>query len=106
MRVITAKRGRPSAIITLCFIIIGGVVLMAIPGSVLSPKDPHAQNLLIGPSKPSGEHWFGTDALGRDVFSRVIAGSRSAFIGPLVISLGSLVLGNLLGLLAGYRGGR
>jgi peptide/nickel transport system permease protein len=43
--------------------------------------------------------------LGRDVLSRVIAGSRTAFFGPLVIAAASFVLGNLLGLFAGYRGG-
>lgn len=79
---------------------------MAIFGHMIAPQDAGAQNLTIGLSKPSGGHWFGTDALGRDVFSRVIIGARTALLGPLVISAGSLIFGNLLGLWAGYRGGK
>src|ERR1017187_480035 len=55
--------------------------------------------------RSSGAHWLGTDAVGRDVFSRVIAGAQTAFFGPLVIAVASFILGNLLGLFAGYRGG-
>src|SRR5262249_42011260 len=54
---------------------------------------------------PSGAHWFGTDQLGRDVFSRMIVGTRNAVIGPLVVALGAALLGNALGLWAGYRRG-
>ena len=54
---------------------------------------------------PSGDHWLGTDDLGRDVFSRIVAGARTAIVGPLLIALGAMLIGNLLGLLAGYRGG-
>jgi peptide/nickel transport system permease protein len=100
------RRRRVNVVISLCILVVGGVVVMAILGSLIAPDDPNAQNLVIGLSKPSGAHWLGTDALGRDVFSRLISGARTAFVGPLVISAGSLVIGNFLGLLAGYRGGR
>ncbi|MDR2602138.1 MAG: ABC transporter permease [Spirochaetaceae bacterium] len=53
----------------------------------------------------SNGHIFGTDALGRDVFKLMIAGARSAIIGPLVIALGSLVIGLAAGSIAGFRGG-
>jgi peptide/nickel transport system permease protein len=79
---------------------------MALLGSTIAPYGPSAQNLTAVLSKPSSAHWLGTDALGRDVLSRLIAGARTALVGPLVITLGSMLVGNLLGLLAGYRGGR
>lgn len=54
---------------------------------------------------PSGEHWFGTDDLGRDVYSRVVMGARvSLQVAAVSVSI-SLIAGTLLGLIAGYRGG-
>lgn len=88
---------------SLAFIIL--VVVCAIFGSLIAPKDPAAQNLLVGVSPPSGEYWLGTDDLGRDVVSRTIVGARTAIIGPIVIALGAMLIGNVLGLLAGYKGG-
>lgn len=100
------RRRLGSPLIVLSFVAAGGVLVLAIFGSALAPQDPSAQNLLLVLSKPSGAHWFGTDALGRDVFSRVLVGARTAIIGPLVITVGSTVIGNLLGVLAGYKGGK
>jgi peptide/nickel transport system permease protein len=48
---------------------------------------------------------LGTDELGRDIFSRVIVGTRTAVIGPVAIALGAMLAGNTLGLIAGYYGG-
>jgi len=56
--------------------------------------------------KPGDGHLLGTDQLGRDVLSRLITGARIAIVGPLIIAVGSALIGNLLGLLAGYKGGR
>ena len=103
---VRARRGRASWLIAICFVIIAGVVVMVVFGSLIAPQNPNAQNPLNALAKPGGAHWLGTDSLGRDVFSRLIAGARTAFIGPLVIAVSSLVLGNLLGLWAGYKGGR
>ncbi|TYB57423.1 ABC transporter permease [Nonomuraea sp. PA05] len=105
---VRAKRRRkaPGPIIGLCFGLVGAIVVMALFGPLLVPHDPDAQNLGDIMAMPSGQHWLGTDILGRDTFSRVITGARSAFLGPLAIAVGSFVLGNGLGLLAGYRGGR
>jgi peptide/nickel transport system permease protein len=99
------RRRAVSLVIWLSFVIVAGVLLMAVFGALLAPQSPSAQHLAIVTAPPSGAHWLGTDALGRDVFSRVIAGARTAFFGPLVIAAASFVLGNLLGLFAGYRGG-
>ena len=97
----SARRGRVSWLIVACLVIVAAVVVMVVFGSLIAPQNP-----LNALAKPGGGHWLGTDSLGRDVFSRLIAGARTAFIGPLVIALSSRVLGNLLGLWAGYKGGR
>ncbi|HEY2788476.1 MAG TPA: ABC transporter permease [Gaiellales bacterium] len=90
--------------------VIGAVIvifwaLCALLGSALAPHDPLGQNLLATNQRPSGAHWFGTDQLGRDVFSRVIAGARSILIvAPLATLIGT-VLGTALGLAMGYLSG-
>jgi len=81
------------------------IAVCTILGSLVAPQDPAAQNLLLSASSPTRDHLFGTDQLGRDVFSRIIVGARTAIIGPVIIALGSMIISNILGLLAGYRGG-
>ena len=74
----------------------------------VSTSDPNYQRLTIEDrlDSPSGEHWFGTDAAGRDLFSRVVYSARTTLLFTLVVIVtGSLFLGLSLGLLAGYRGG-
>ena len=81
------------------------LLLTAILAPVLAPRDPLAQDLYIRLQPPSTSHWLGTDDFGRDIFSRVVYGSRiSLRIGLIAISL-ALTCGTLLGLIAGYRGG-
>lgn len=82
------------------------VLLVALIGPTLAPYDPLKPAPLDRLKGPSEEHLFGTDSLGRDIFSRVIYGARiSILIGLISVSI-SLVPGTLLGLLAGYFGGR
>ncbi|GGI03055.1 ABC transporter permease [Egicoccus halophilus] len=65
----------------------------------------NAQDLTVRFQGPSADHWFGTDDLGRDVYSRVVMGSRvSLQVGAVAVGI-SLVAGTLIGLLSGYRGG-
>nr|WP_306271091.1 ABC transporter permease [Ornithinimicrobium sp. HY1793] len=64
-----------------------------------------AQNPLLGAAPPTDGHLLGTDVLGRDVLSLLIAGARWAVLGPLVVALGCGLIGVLLGLLAAYYGG-
>ncbi len=87
-------------------VILGFWIFAAIFGQLLVPHDPLAQNLLAINGAPSSSHWFGTDQLGRDVFSRVITGARPILIiAPLATLLGT-VMGTALGLVMGYfRGG-
>jgi peptide/nickel transport system permease protein len=98
-------RRRPSIIVIFAFLVIGVVVVCAIFGSAITPYDPSAQNLLETVQPPSSAHLFGTDDLGRDVLSRTMAGARTAVVGPLLIALGAMLIGNILGLIAGYNGG-
>ena len=83
-------------------IILGFWILAAIFGNLLVPQDPLAQNLSQINQAPSGAHWFGTDQLGRDMFARVITGSRDILVvAPLATLIGT-ALGSALGLVMGY----
>ena len=82
--------------------ILGFWILCALLGSRITPLDPYADDLLATLTPPSAAHWFGTDQLGRDIFSRVIVGARDILIvAPLATLLGT-VLGTALGLAIGY----
>ena len=90
--------------------LVGSIVLLfwivcAIFGSIFVPQNPYAQSLLLTNAAPSAAHWFGTDQLGRDVFSRVIVGSRTILIVSLAATLLGTVLGTIIGLVTGYFGG-
>jgi peptide/nickel transport system permease protein len=83
-------------------LILTGVVLLALFAPWITPYDPMALKILDRLQSPRAAHWFGTDELGRDVFSRVIFGARySLLIGALVV-LVSMLCGVLLGLAAGF----
>jgi peptide/nickel transport system permease protein len=80
------------------------LVLTAIFANFIAPYPPDLQNLSISRIAPSANHWFGTDVLGRDYFSRVVYGSRiSIAIGVVAVSV-MLLIGLTLGALAGYFG--
>jgi peptide/nickel transport system permease protein len=99
-------RRRPSLLIALSFLIVALVVVCALFGSLLAPFAPNAQNLISATQGPSAHHLLGTDDFGRDILSRLIVGARAAVIGPALIAVGALIIGNALGLIAGYVGGR
>ena len=76
--------------------------ICALFGDRLAPIDPYADDLLRTLVPPSPDHWFGTDQLGRDVFSRVIVGARDILtVAPLATLLGATA-GTILGLATGY----
>ena len=80
-------------------------VVFAIFAPLIAPQDPAYIDLPSRLQPPSGAHWFGTDELGRDIFSRVIYGARiSMLVGGGVVA-GSLFLGLVFGAIAGYYGG-
>jgi peptide/nickel transport system permease protein len=80
-------------------------VLLALLQPFISPYDPYDQNLLNTLQPPSPEHWFGTDSLGRDLYSGMLYGLKLALIVGLCTMVGSMTIGVMLGSLAGFRGG-
>lgn len=79
-------------------------IILAILAPLIAPQGINEQNLTQRLQPPSGTHWFGTDDFGRDIFSRVLYGARiSLWVGFFSV-IGSIVVGSLLGILAGYYG--
>ena len=96
---------RENPVTAVSFAMFALIVLMAILGPALVPYDPLATNAARALEPPSGAHWFGTDHLGRDVFSRVVVATRlDLTISVAAVAL-SFVIGATLGAIAGYRGG-
>ncbi len=91
------------AIFGLVFIAL--LVVVAVFAPVLATHDVGATNLAARYLSPSAEHWLGTDATGRDIFSRVVFGARiSLRVGIVVVGVSTLI-GTVIGALAGYYGG-
>ncbi len=80
-------------------------VILAIFGPLIVPYDPLASNASQTLKPPSWDHWFGTDQLGRDVFSRVLVATRLDLAIAVSAVAISFVLGSVLGALAGFFGG-
>lgn len=99
------KRFRPPVLVVLAASGVAVIVLLVVAGGWLTPYDPGQQDLLRSAAGPGDGHWLGTDTLGRDVLSQVVAGARTAVVGPLCVALGVLLLGVPLGMAAGYHGG-
>lgn len=98
------RRLRQNKLAILGTAIVLTLILTAIFAPLIAPYDPALQNLPLSLRPPSLKHWFGTDVLGRDYFSRVVYGSRiSISIGVVATSI-SLAIGLTLGALAGYFG--
>lgn len=87
------------------FLLFAAFVLLALIGPWIAPFDALASNVGAPLSPPSAAHWFGTDALGRDILSRVIIAARLD-LGIAVAAVGiSCIIGGLAGAFAGYFGG-
>jgi peptide/nickel transport system permease protein len=98
-----AWRRSPLTVAGLALIAILALIAMLAP--LIAPADPLKQVLSTRLKPPSGEHWLGTDQLGRDVLSRMIYGAHiSLMIGIVVVGLAASV-GTFVGLVAGYVGG-
>jgi len=99
------RRRRVPIIIAICMLIVLVVTACIVAPGAIAPHDPHAQDLTLGAGGSRAGHLLGTDKLGQDVLSRVIAGARTAVVGPIVIAIGAMLIGSLVGTIAGYRGG-
>jgi peptide/nickel transport system permease protein len=93
----------PMAVIGMAVILLWAFLALAAP--IVAPFDPLDQEVENRISPPSAEHLFGTDELGRDVFSRVLYGARISIPAGLIVILIELVAGSAIGALAGYLGG-
>jgi ABC-type dipeptide/oligopeptide/nickel transport system permease subunit len=103
-RVVRIFFGRKLAIFGLALVVI--FILMAILAPVIAPYDPYEFDVSIKLQPPNSAHWLGTDAMGRDTLSRIIYGSRTSIIvGVLSVVIGSTI-GQILGLIAAYFGGK
>lgn len=86
-------------------VIITMLVLVALCAPLIAPESPVGQNLSNRLQPPSGEHWMGTDELGRDIFTRVVYGSRITLMIVALVALISAPLGLLIGAVSGFFGG-
>jgi peptide/nickel transport system permease protein len=93
---------RPLALMGLAVIVAWAVIAIFAP--LIAPYNPLAQQFpILAP--PSAAHWFGTDELGRDVFSRVLYGARITLPLGVILVAAAMIIGSVLGAVAGYFGG-
>jgi peptide/nickel transport system permease protein len=103
------RRGRTAAgsdkVAVACLVVIGIAVLVAILGPALAPHDPNESDLNNAYLGPSPGHLLGFDGQGRDLFSRLLVGARTAILGPAAVVGLSLLAGVVLAVVAAWRGG-
>ncbi|WP_156290886.1 ABC transporter permease [Oceanobacillus salinisoli] len=97
-------RQNKMAMLGLIFLIL--LTIMAILGPILSPYEVNTQDRPNQYQLPSSEHWFGTDAAGRDVFTRTWYGARISLFVGLVAAMIDVFIGIIYGGISGYKGGR
>src|SRR5262245_27565923 len=100
-----AARRVPVAI-WLSFGYLGLVVFLSIFGGLVFSGSPTTQRLLLSSKPPGGGFWLGTDQFGRDIFARLVDGTQTALLGPFIVAFSGLVVSSLVGIAAGYLGGR
>lgn len=92
-------------LVLVSFVVVCLILLMALLSDAIVPYDPNAIDLAAMLQEPSPSHWLGTDEFGRDLLSRIIAGSRvSIIIGVLAVMI-ACAIGTVLGMIAGFFGG-
>lgn len=91
--------------VTVAFVVLILILLACVLAPLIAPYDPNAGDLTNTLAMPSREHLLGTDQNGRDLFSRILYGGRTALTSALGVVLISMLLGIPLGLISGYRGG-
>src|SRR5262249_9443558 len=83
-------------------LLFGLMVLIAVAAPYGGTVDPQELNPIARLRPPSVEHWFGTDMLGRDLYSRTLYGSRISLLVGLCVAALSMTIGLLIGLISGY----
>lgn len=102
----TWMRLRHNRLALACVVVVALMTLLVSLAPVISPYGVNEQNLELGAAKPSAQHWFGTDELGRDQLSRLLHGGRISMLVGLCATLVSLIIGVTYGSVSGYAGGR
>lgn len=87
-------------------VIVGLHLAVALAAPMIAPQDPALQDAGAMLQSPSLTHWFGTDRLGRDVFSRTLLGGREAMLIATIATIIAMVWGSTLGILVALIGGR
>ncbi|MEK0082913.1 nickel transporter permease [Benzoatithermus flavus] len=98
-----AFRRNPLALVGLAIVLL--LVLVAVLAPYLAPQSPTAQDLAARLQPPSATHWFGTDELGRDIYARIVWGSRITLTIVVLVVVIVGPVGLLVGTVAGYAGG-
>lgn len=96
-------RGNPLAMTGLAIII--ALLLLVILAPLLAPGTPYGQDLANRLKPPSAENWFGTDQLGRDIYTRVVHGAHLTLVIVVLVAILAAPVGLLIGTVAGYAGG-
>ena len=104
LTVLLAVVSRPSGLVGLVLVVFH--VVLAIVSPVIAPYDFKEISAQLILDEPSSEHWFGTDNLGRDVFTRTLLGGRQALLVTSISTVFAIAWGGLLGVLLGLVGGR
>src|SRR5579883_627152 len=86
-------------------VVLIGLVVVAVFAPEIARHDPNENHLLVQLAPPSATYWFGTDELGRDLFSRVIYGSRPSLLAGLLTVLLAAAVGSVTGVVGGYTRG-
>ncbi|TKI04617.1 ABC transporter permease [Martelella alba] len=81
-------------------------LIMVIGGAHFAPFDPEAISILARYKPPGAAHWFGTDQMGRDIFSRVMVGARATILLSLLATAMAMLIGSVLGTASAYLGGK
>ncbi|MER9934099.1 ABC transporter permease [Mesorhizobium sp. M0088] len=96
---------RITPIMLVALVVLLGWLVLGLAAPMIAPYDPDAIDIMNMLSPPSADHWFGTDQVGRDVFSRVLFASRVDLLLCVAGVLPPLLIGTTIGLLSGYFGG-
>ncbi|REI05728.1 oligopeptide ABC transporter permease [Staphylococcus felis] len=91
------------AIVASCILLL--IFLISLISPLIAPYDPNVQNLVQIKGDMSIEHWLGTDSGGRDILSRLLYSGRVSLMFGLVTTIGLMIIGVLIGMIAGYYGG-
>lgn len=98
------RQGHTTIVDRLALGVAGLMVLLALLGPYLAPMDPYVVDLAKSLTPPGSEHWMGTDANGRDILSRILAGGRTTLLATVAVIVAATVIGTLIGTAAALGG--